>query len=175
MRMAEHPLQLSADEIVDVIEELLQIPIQDEEEYKQALGNAQALIEKLIGEDRQGRARFTTKFVLVDEAEAERLAEDLGISRAEAWEFFAREPIKYARVIAEWALEQADKTAMGLDHDYQPDPNSDGVRIHAQRGRLVADILGAWAFQNQRGVYRMAQEQRMGTPIDQTYNASRVY
>ena len=161
--MAEHPLQLSADEIVEVIEELMAGPA-DEGKWIFALGRGQEVIEKLIGEDRQGRARLTTKFVLVDEGECHRLAADCGISYIEAKEFFIGEPVKYARSIVEWALEQADKHSLGLDRRYEEDPEANGIRIHAQRGRIVADILGAWAYTNQRGVYRMEQEQRMMTP-----------
>jgi hypothetical protein len=151
-------LQLSADEIVEVIEDMLEIV----EPAEPRLGmRAQELIEKLIGEDRQGRARFTTKFVLVDDEECHRLAADCGIAFVEAKMFFTGEPIKYARAIAEWALEQADKQALGLDQDYMEESR---IRIHAQRGRMVADILGAWAYQNQRGLYRMEQPERMGTP-----------
>jgi hypothetical protein len=158
--------ELSADEIVEVLEDLILSSSEPRHMHEKAehIANAERVIEKLVGEGRQSESRYTTKHVLVDEEYCHLLADSCAISHREAYEAFIGEPIKYAEAIATWALEQADNNAMGLDKSGDPDPESYGIRIHAQRGRMVADILGAWAYNNQRGIYREEQPERMGTP-----------
>lgn len=166
------PRELSAYEIVDLIREFMEYHWEpggpeEEEDYERHMAAAEKVIDKLVGPERQSESRWSTKHILVDRQYCEQLADSLAISADEAYECFIGEPVKYAEVIAAWALDQVDFKAMGENKYGEPDHTSNGPRVHLQRGRAVADLLQAWAYSNQRGVYRQRQEDRQGTPVEE--------
>lgn len=174
MAKKEDPREISVYEIVDLIEEFKEYHWEPSKEsteewsdYEAHMAAADKLIAKLVGPERQSESRWSSKHIRVDEPYCEQLADSLGISKEEAYDFFIGEPVKYAEVIASWALDQVDFKALGENKYGEPDHHSNGPRVHLQRGRAVADLLQAWAYNNQRGVYRQQQEERQATPVEE--------
>lgn len=169
MAKKEDPREISVYEIVSLIEEFKEYhwdPEGPEElaDWTAHMNAADALIAKLVGPERQSESRWSSKHIRVDEPYCELLADSLGISKDEAYDFFIGESVKYAEIIASWALDQVDFKGQGENKYGEPDHHSNGPRVHLQRGRAVADLLQAWAYNNQRGVYRERQEERQATP-----------
>ena len=154
-----NPRDVDVYEIVEVIEEML--PMVRERERRRAV----ALVEKLVGPERESEARWSSRHIVADHEYCHELAGSLAISYQEARDFFIGEPIKRVEAVAAWALESADKNFAGLDKNYKPDPESNGAAVHGARGRAVADMLKDWAIQNQTGVYRVRQDTRQATPV----------
>jgi hypothetical protein len=156
-----NPRDVDVFEIVKVLEDYLDYG-QAPREINQ---RAEDIISKLVGPERESQARWSSRHIVADRRYCARLANSLAISEEEAVDYFLGEPVKRIEKVAAWALDAADKNFIGLDKNYQPDRESPGVMVHAQRGRAVANMLRDWARVNQTGIYRQHQLYPQATPI----------
>jgi hypothetical protein len=169
MAKKDDPRQLSADEIVEVIETLIEraqdpsdyITEADQQAFYSDIADAQKVIDKLVGPERESDARWSTRHILVDGKECERLADDLAISVDEAHDFFIGEPVKEARAVASWALDVVDDALYVMAAE---DPAS-YVNMKRPRGEAIAEMLEIWARTKHKGVYRRRQDERQGPPM----------
>ncbi len=140
----EDPRAISAYEIVDVIEGLSKAAGSFPADWD-LMDKAEALVNKLVGPERESEARWSTRHIVVDQRYCEVLADSLAISVDQAHDFFIGEPLKRAEPVAAWALEKADEKIL------------ENGAVHGSRSRIVSEILEQWARDNKCGVYRERQ------------------
>lgn len=129
-------------EVVEVIEDLMEHVDPAEE----LTDRAEAIVNRLVGPERETCSRLTSKHLVADEELCQILAHDLAISEEEAREAFIGEPVKRVFAVAMWALDQADEDI--------------GDGVHGQRGPRIARLIQEWAERNQAGIYRIGQPTR---------------
>lgn len=145
-RREEDPRALSASEICDVIEDLMDFVEERKVAPPELYASARTVINKLTLQD----GRKSTKHILVGEDEAVMLAGKAGISVRESICWFLDEPLKRCDAVVEWALDK-------VDTDSEAETGETSAAIFSQRGPKMAQLLNEWSVNNQTGVNKDAE------------------
>lgn len=139
--------EVSMEELTNLLEWIIALQESPEpptaREYEEVLDkvaeNAESILERLVGPERETQTRLSSRHLICDEGMCDLLAQDLAVTPEAARAVFLGEPWKRSIKMASWALDHADDELVRLMDEYGEETVLEAADSDAKLEELMAE------------------------------------